>query len=444
MQLIQSFCLASSCSPNLRKITRLTSSSKIMAHSKSTSSSCALSPSRNLLNPTTLDSTIPVYTALQSSLEINSNERGIKTGPNKAFHNHNAAHIISIFRCGGSADDIRAVLGDSDTSGDKKVVKTNGIFITADNWKNYLGGCGLYGLGAEYHYDSYRTFFQSEISKTSPNETIQKYFPSLIKGCLGDFFHALIELGYYFESGNVSILPNALAWLCTSYIDLGDWPATAVKGSTPLAVLQAASRCDVFPKTDLSNGSSGYIKDMESLLSKKYLQDVSTFDIIISPDDTHEVLMQIQEAARESFAAGGYKDFYTLHSVTGSRAMWAIMKGIEWDAEVEVDMLTVLWRGILLTHIARNNPIITNKDTITEHDLILLPWEEILPWTVSTENSHIVKVIFTFADFYDRTGDVKYWQAATNVMKTRKSGVALEGVGVGTFIDEYVMEYARE
>ena len=96
-----------------------------MAHSKSTSSSCALSPSRNLLNPTTLDSTIPVYTALQSSLEINSNERGIKTGPNKAFHNHNAAHIISIFRCGGSADDIRAVLGDSDTSGDKKVVKTN-------------------------------------------------------------------------------------------------------------------------------------------------------------------------------------------------------------------------------------------------------------------------------------------------------------------------------
>lgn len=357
-------------------------------------------------------------------------------------------------------EDIRAVLGldtaatattDSANATTKKKDVNNGdVVITADNWKDHLGGCGLYGLGAEYHFDAYRSFFRSEIARNSPDETLLRYFPHLLRGCLGYFFHALIELGYYFESGNASILPNALAWLCTSYINLGDWSVAevgkAMEGTppTPLEVLQSASRSEVFPKTNLSNGSSGYIRDMETLLSKQYLDDVSKFDIVIKTGHTQKVLLQIQEAARESYTAGGYKDFYTLHSVTGSRAVWAIMNGgIQWGEDTERDMLSVLWKGILLTHIARNNPTIedTNGDAAA---LKVLPWEEILPWTVSTENSHIVKVIFTFADLYDRTGDEKYWEAATNVMQTRKSGTGLEGVGVGPYIDEYITRYKRE
>lgn len=330
----------------------------------------------------------------------------------------------------------------------KKITKTNGLIITKDNWLEHLGGCGLYGLGADHNFDAYRNFFQLEIERTSADETLHQYFPTLIKGFLGDFFHALIELGYYFESGNVAILSNALAWLCTSYVEVSVDETVDKMESTALAALRAASRDETLPKNNnLTNGSSGYIHDMESLLSDEYLAAVSRFDIVIPPGRTQEFLMQLQEAARESFAAGGYKDFYTLHSVTGARAVWAIMNGsVEWDSEVECDMLNMLWKGVLLTHIARNNPIVEEEECgiDSRKALELVPWAEILEWTVATENSHIVKVIFTFADFYDLTGDVKYWQAAMDVMQTRKAGTALEGTGVGTFIDEYVQKYARE
>jgi len=250
-------------------------------------------------------------------------------------------------------------------------------------------------------------------------------------------------LGYYFESSNnAAILPNALAWLCTSYVEVSVDETVDKMEDTPLSALRAASRDQSFPKkNNLANGSSGYIYDMETLLSDEYLAAISRYDIAIPPDRTQEVLMQIQEAARESFAAGGNKDFYTLHSVTGARAVWAIMNGgVEWGVEVECDMLIMLWKGVLLTHIARNNPIVEEDDCESSK---LLPWADILEWAVATD-SHIVKVIFTFADFYDKTGDMKYWQAAMDVMRTRKAGTALEGTGVGTFIDDYVQKYARE
>lgn len=349
---------------------------------------------------------------------------------------------------GGGADTANATANATA----KKIIKTNNsLIITKDNWLEHLGGCGLYGLGADHNFDAYRNFFQLEIERTSAEDTLKLYFPTLIKGFLGDFFHALIELGYYFESGNVDILPNALAWLSTSYVEVSVDETVDKMESTALTALRAASSRDdesLLPKNNnLANGSSGYIHDMETLLSDEYLAAVSRFDIAIPPERTQEVLMQLQEAARESFAAGGYKDFYTLHSVTGARAVWAIMNGgVEWDSQVECDMLSMLWKGVLLTHIARNNPIVKEEEDGIDSQMALdlVPWAEILEWTVATENSHIVKVIFTFADFYDMTGDMQYWQAAMDVMQTRKAGTALEGTGVGTFIDEYVQKYARE
>lgn len=414
----------------------------------------ALPPSRDLLNRSLFNQGSDAYAALQSALQTNANERNIKTGPEKAFHNHNAAHMISIFRCGGSVADIQAVL-DADggaNSGAASITKPGtieppvGLGITQENWDKHLGdGVGLYGLGAEHNFDAYRQFYRAEIARTSADDTVRMYFPRLVKGMLGDFFHALIELGYYFESGEAAILPNALAWLSTSYVELPEPPEKVPKmEDTPLAALQAVSRNqEAFPTANMSNGSSGYIHDMETLLGEEFLASVYHFDVVIPADRTQELLWQIQDAARESFAAGGYKDFYTLHSVTGARAVWAIMNGIKWDTEVERDMLSTLWKGVLLTHIARNNCIVDSCDA-SQKASQLLQWTEILPWTIATENAHIVKAIFTFADSFDRTRDLRYWEVAVSTMQTREKGVALEGIGVGSFIDEYMQKYARE
>jgi len=54
-------------------------------------------------------------------------------------------------------------------------------------------------------------------------------------------------------------------------------------------------------------------------------------------------------------------------------------RGIKWDSEMECDMLSVLWKGVLLTHIARNNQTVVEKDG--DGDSVKASLKEIAPWT---------------------------------------------------------------
>ena len=157
-------------------------------------SQAALPKVRNILIPT-FERSLPLYSQLCAQLKLNAAE-SVKSGPNNAFHNHNAAHLTAIFRLGGSLDQLFKVCRQPLPGGAGDDGKSaNTIVITSTNWRAHLGGFGLFGLGVERRYWSYRRFFLEEISRAGADNALFTYFPDLAKGVAGDFYHAIIELG---------------------------------------------------------------------------------------------------------------------------------------------------------------------------------------------------------------------------------------------------------
>eukprot|EP00041_Stephanoeca_diplocostata_P023584 m.581905 g.581905 ORF g.581905 m.581905 type:complete len:449 (-) comp22334_c1_seq10:2826-4172(-) len=422
----------------------------------------ALDRARDTLNPNFpngIEPTSESYMELQAQLSRNAKSNPIKYGPHKAFHNHAAAMLTCMYKLGGGPADIHSIL---DTQPEFRKLnqasscESEAVEITRDNWKTHLGGCGLFGLGAHVMFKSYHRFFVSEIELQGSDGTLQSYFPCLAKGCVGDFFHALIELGYYFESRNVDVLAVALAWIAASYVTLPENPSDPTllqvsSAATPMDALEMLSRdTHHFPKFDLHDGSSGYITAMETLI-EDHSAPVLKYSLPI--DNTDGLLMrEMCDAAIASFAASGHTDFYLLHLVTGTRATWAILNGCDWGTSrgrVERHLFGVVWRSMLFTHVARNRPWLPAPappcplpppppPPLTADDDAELPPRSVRPWKALTaigrscQNSHIAKVIMTCADFYDRWRDTRYWHVAEGVAAARDAGVALVGTGVGS------------
>ena len=59
-------------------------------------------------------------------------------------------------------------------------------------------------------------------------------------------------------------------------------------------------------------------------------------------------------------------------------------------------------------------------------------------------NIEIMKVMFTFDDFYDRTGDIKYQHEETQAMQTMKLGTGLKTMGTGSHVDENITRHDRK
>ena len=154
----------------------------------------ALLSCRNILS-VSFKSHLPLYSELCSQIKQNALEP-VKSGPSNAFHNHNAAHLTSIFRLGGSLEQLLQVCRRTPPGGKGDDGKSaNTLVITRKNWRVHLGGFGLFGLGMERHYWSYRRFFLEEIFRDGPDNTLLTYYPHLAQGLAGDFYHAIIELG---------------------------------------------------------------------------------------------------------------------------------------------------------------------------------------------------------------------------------------------------------
>ena len=161
----------------------------------SSSIATVLPPGRNILCSSFNRTTIPLFSQLCTEIALNA-EESIKSGPNNAFHNHNAAHLTAIFRLGGSLEQLLKVRQGGPPGGAGDDGKSaNTLVINTDNWRAHMGGFGLFGLGVETRYWSYRRFFLEEISRVGPENALLTYFPDLTQGVAGDFYHAIIELG---------------------------------------------------------------------------------------------------------------------------------------------------------------------------------------------------------------------------------------------------------
>jgi hypothetical protein len=393
--------------------------------------------------------------------------------------------------------------------------------FTTDTWEAGLGGGeggGLYGLGTEIRFPAYRHFFEAEVAAHGPDGALDRYLPRLAHGIAGDFFHAVIELGYvhhlapaaaecsfvkscsqrfdvgearvrtcrslsiyriqnpktncreryHFESKCPKLLPVGLGWLAAAYAEIPaakSIGATAPGGSTKppafTSAVEALAKLSEdpigFPLFDPGDGSSGYIAAVEDLVAG-HAAAVLKYELAEVDPCSHEAraarLRDVCAAAIDSFAGGGFSDFYTLHSVTGSRAVWAIANGQGGglSAEVEADLVRSLWRAILYTHVARNRPPLPFCQTqpvaastsgpsgtgFLSSIPVGRPWRELTAAALASRNSHIIKLVMTCADFWDRWHDPRFWRAADGLVAAREAGCKLVGTGVGSQLDRFL------
>jgi len=290
-------------------------------------------------------------------------------------------------------------------------------------------------------YPKFVKFFARERQTLGEEACLREYFPQLAKGPGGDFFHAVIELGYYVEAeGPPETLDSGLAWLAAAYVE---WPENedVAPYDSPRAAMDALMRRgfdddDREAAPDLNDGSSGYIHAMEALIEEKsLLRKVYAYDVDVKDNCVKDMCL----AAADSFYYGGANDFYTLHSVSGSRAVWAILSAVDWPLDVQRNALRALWRTILFTHIARRKSFnFVEEEELQQGERAPPEWADLRKAALATKNSHLTKLVFTCADFYDRWGDLRHYNVAREAIDQHKRGNRLVGTGAGSKIDLYV------
>ena len=405
----------------------------------------------------------PSLTALRSLLATNGVENSIKVGPLTplsaftGFHNHVAYYLTALYRLGASAAELRAAYANA-SAGMLPPAPRHGL-INASNWEQRIGACdcGLVSGRTDIDYLDYYDFYIASVRERGAHNTLVVYWPRLAAGLSGDIFHAVIQLGYAFEGGDVSeVLAQGLAWCSTAYAELPrpkpskPTMAVATTATAPMAPLRATPEAalaalerDPYPFPRYQHQDAGRCVPLAgdphgNVCWNDAIQDlVANHSAALAPYELdwghaavtppgEDPFRQICRVALRIFAAGGlsgYRDFYLLHLVTGSRAVWAVasanVSGVTWDAQTRHDMLTALWRATLYAYVAKLRPDVATPPTLTPP---WRPWSALAASARTFTEAHLAKMVFLCRDFYEQWGDDLYWQTAERVIALYEGG----------------------
>ena len=399
---------------------------------------------------------------LRSLLATNGAANSIKVGPLApasaftGFHNHVAYYLTAIYRLGAGAAELRAAYANA-SAGMLPPAPRRGL-VNASTWQKRIGACecGLVSGRTDTDYLDYYDFYTASVRERGARRTLAAYWPRLAAGLGGDVFHAVIQLGYGFESGDEDeMVAQGLAWCSTAYAELPspkpNKPAAAAAAAavvatsgaplraTPEAALAALQR-DPYPFPHYQHQDAGRCVPLAgdphgNVCWNDAIEDlVANHSAALAPYELdwghvavtppgEDSFRQLCRAALRVFAAGQYRDFYLLHLVTGSRAVWAVssanISGVAWGSQTRRDMLTALWRATLYAYVAKLRPDVTTPPALTP------PWR---PWTALAASArtftetHLAKMVFLCRDFHGRWGDDLYWQTAERVIALYEGG----------------------
>jgi hypothetical protein len=425
---------------------------------------------------TTAGADDPAFDALRGLLANNSAAHSIKTGalsPSSAFtgfHNHVGYYVTALYRLGAGVDELNAAYAQA-SAGMLPPAPRRGL-VNSSSWEQRIGGCGcgLVSGRTDLDYLDYYDFYRASVAARGANATLAAYWPRLAAGLGGDVFHAVIQLGYAFESGDVGeMTAQGLAWCSTAYAELpaelppGPGPSPPPPLRMPPAAALALLHSDAypFPRYAQQDGPRGELCQprspadphgnvcwndaVEDLVANhsaallRYELDWGAMEVAGQED----ALQQLCRAALLVFAAGGYDDFYLLHLVTGSRGVWAVANLLGPDEAAPSGegegggersssssssssstttrraMLTALWRATLYAYVVKLRPDVTVAPALSPP---WRPWSRLAAGARNFTEAHLVKMVYTCRDFHSRWGDDLYWQVADRVVALYESG----------------------
>uniref|UniRef100_A0A7S0JHI7 Uncharacterized protein n=1 Tax=Calcidiscus leptoporus TaxID=127549 RepID=A0A7S0JHI7_9EUKA len=394
--------------------------------------------------------------SLRTLLTANNREHSIKTAPLTplanftGFHNHIAHQLVAMYRLGANATALQRQYAVAGRAYGPPLPSRGRVNIT--NWERQIGecGCGLLSGRTDEEYSDYVSFYAAQVEQRGVNATLLAYWPRLAAGLVGDIFHAVIQLGYAFEgTGRGSTAPagssilleelvaQGLAWSSAAYATL-PMPTAGYRSAAPLVVLQALhddphpfphytgeDEGTCYPHGDDPHGNVCFNDAVEDLIAN-HSAVLMRYELAPSSLRPADAFAQLCRAALVVFAAGGYNDFYLLHLMTGSRAVWALatLSGLPWAEITLHDMLRALWRAMLYVYVVKRRPSIAPAPVLTP------PWR---PWRslqaaalLFPEEPHLAKLVLTCADFHARWNDDLYWQTAERAVALFEAGGKFE------------------
>lgn len=261
-------------------------------------------------------------------------------------------------------------------------------------------------LGERAAWPAYRQLFAEWLEHESGAEVLRQVLPQLLAGVAGAAFHGLIRVAYAASVGHAGELADALAYWACCHQRL---PEPAPEDDThPAADLDSdPGRVLAQLLHDARNFrcNAGLIADrtLAAAATPAYAQQVRRLRL----DEPQEMLGRLARLAAEGYVQS--HDFTVLHLATSAHAMqvlWPLLDepeaavGHYWSAFAAA-VLGTSWRP-------GAKPLPPSPD---------LPWPQIFQRATSSDNEHVVKLVFSCREQFRATGDEVYRRAAARAVQ---------------------------
>lgn len=342
---------------------------------------------------------------------------------NRKFHNHCPHHLVSAFFLGATPEQLTAIF-EKEANDLTPWSDENDSELLDSDWKTFLGN-------RNYEHEFFN-FFSDKVNDSRRGwKPVARHFlndEGLVRGLMGGLVHPAIHLGYAVEVDSPEIAIEALAMICTEYLEIGSNVPTKSEQyitNDPYEIIDRIRNDDTL-NGKLSENVS--LSTSENL--KRFNAHVTQYTNELEfNDDVKLMLDKFLHLATGIFAAT-YKDneepvfdFFLLHLLTGTHSLAEILltPGEKLISQQHTQaLLRDLWIIYIVLYISGLRPLVKlERITKIEITSVEAAWNETINLALTGPHrfdSHYVKAIraLLFAQEFTQDNTGYYARAALN------------------------------
>ncbi len=243
-------------------------------------------------------------------------------------------------------------------------------------------------------FEAYLTLYQQELSQQGIAQTIKDALPGLLPGLSASAFHAVIRLGFAVDANDEKEVAHALAYWNATF-----QPLPVMMNETNESLAEILLR--VAPTGEEIQFEPGIIVDrMNQVANELRGQKVSIQPRILAFDHIRQICLN---------AFWQKNDFTLLHTVTGCHAFESLLPFIEEPEQP----LRFLWQGIVVAYLSTGKSF---DGIVALPDVADVDFEPLLHKATTSTNDHVIKLVYTCWQEYNRHKEPGYWLLANRAV----------------------------
>jgi Questin oxidase-like len=279
-------------------------------------------------------------------------------------------------------------------------IPDDGVIASFDEWRLARGERDAYGPA--------RAYLEAQITEHGRDAVVRRHVDHLIDGVAGAAFHGVIRLAYALESASDARVAAGLAYLTQVHQPLGERARAEALTDDPVAALDRVADLSGL-RAAAATGNIG--QRMRAVAEHR------EFDGVVDWLDVNASTPQrLTDAATALYAQTD--DFVALHGLTGSHAISIVAPYVEDDGA-----LTAYWfQALAAAYATIGAPRLSDPTIPLEPWLeVATPWDAIAAAATSSDDEHVVKLVYTA-----RTLDARAPNPLLRAAAARQAGIAPE------------------